>query len=513
MRLFGLPRKINIKDVCKQSARFFIVFFLGSLTISLLSCDSKREVPNVVLAEWYPGGETTVGIVPSALFVLPAKNLNQEHRPNFYAGKALANQPWVKAPTTTVARDGLGPIYNARSCLACHVRGGRGVLPDSQKKSLFSTVVRVSLRPNTKLTEAQKLSLKTTGVIADPIYGDQLQTQSVSLASQLGLKYSLSDGATTEVRPEAQVHIRWKEKLFSYPDGEKMTLRWPVPEISELAYGELDDEAITSLRIASSLHGMGLLELIDQKDINDWLDPNDTDGDGVSGRLNWVWDRERNATVEGRFGWKANRPTLRDVSAAAFVNDIGITSHLYPEPPCSSRQPTCLNATHGNDEGGVELRDDLLVLVTDFVRNTGVVKSRKVSHTKDHRGRSLFYDLGCALCHRPSYITKESSAYPHLSNQTIWPYSDLLVHDMGVELDDGRDEYVVSGSEWRTPPLWGVGLSRKVNGSAHLLHDGRARNVEEAILWHGGEGLGAKNKYTQLEKTDRQLLIEFVESI
>jgi CxxC motif-containing protein (DUF1111 family) len=479
---------------------------------------SSLSAPTLVPAENKPGGDTTVLIKPFANFQLPAVNLDHDLRPKFYAGKALANQPWVKAPTITTARDGLGPIYNARTCLTCHVKGGKGFIPADNKFPISSVLVRLSTRAHlssrASLNEKEDHleTLKQSGVIPHPVYGDQIQGQSVSLAHQL--RHSQKPGTLKhDVAPEAYVTINWSEKTFIYPDQHQVSLRKPEMEFNNLGYGPLGDDTLFSLRIAPMINGMGLIDLIAEQDIINLADKNDKNSDGISGRTNQVWDVEKQATVLGRFGFKSNKPTLDMIVAGAFANDLGITNSLAPNQPCTKLQPSCLKMPNGNDEGQVELPDHLLKLVINFNRDLAPVQRRSSQNKDVLAGRELFYKTGCNQCHNPRFVTQKDEAAPHLSEQTIWPYSDFLIHDMGPDLADGRPDFLASGNEWRTAPLWGVGLLSQVNGSSVFLHDGRARNIEEAILWHGGEAAITKNRFVILDKKDRDRLIKFVNSL
>jgi len=256
-----------------------------------------------------------------------------------------------------------------------------------------------------------------------------------------------------------------------------------------------------------------LLELIPQQDLAVLADPDDADGDGISGRQNLVWDSRTGSFQPGRFGHKANRPNLDMIVGSAFANDIGISNPMFPQQPCTPKQVLCVSQRNGNDSQGFELPDNLLRLVMNFNRNLAVPVRRDMDNRDVTAGRSLFYQTGCQQCHQPSYVTGDSQALPHLANQTIWPYTDLLLHDMGPELADGRPDFQASGSEWRTPPLWGVGLLGKVNGAAVYLHDGRARTLEEAVLWHGGEATAARERFTALTAAQRQQLLKFVGSL
>lgn len=469
---------------------------------------SHAAVPAFDAAELLPGGDGSVAIVLRASYMQPASNLDRLAKPDFYAGKALAKQPWVKAPSATFSRDGLGPLFNARSCLACHVNGGRGEVPLQDGKPLFSALVRLSLPGEDK----------TKGVIEEPNYGSQFQPQSTSLASQLG---SVIKELTPEVNDppdEGDVAVTWNKKTFLYPDGEAVILRFPVIKFSNLAYGAMHGDSLSSLRNAPALHGMGLLEAIAEQDILRQQDELDKDGNGVSGRANQVWDVARASTVLGRFGWKAAQPTVRQQTAAAFMNDVGISSSVFPSQPCTQAQAACLDEKHGEEwdkhsDMYVELPDNMLALATQFTRDLGVPKREAKVDKALLRGRALFYQSACQECHTPSYITENVPTAPHLSRQKIWPYTDLLLHDMGEDLADGRPDFKASGAEWRTAPLWGIGLSKQVNGNAQLLHDGRAQNIEEAILWHGGEAQRSHDYFINLSTSQREALISFVKTL
>ncbi len=488
---------------------------LAIFTGLLVGCSEAQRsadspVPAVSESENRPGGNATTSLIPFPSFDKLAPSLPDEAKPDFHAGRALARQPWVKAPTITDARDGLGPVYNARACLACHVRGGKGLIPADSKTPLFSGLLKMSIPVKTGDTLTWQ---------PEPTYGEQLQTQSVALQHQLRLKTPAEMAAEGQVAPEAYAYIQWQQSRFTYPDGAEVTLRQPSLDLKHLAYGEMHPETAFSLRNAPMIQGMGLLGLIPQSAINALSDPDDSNQDGVSGRVNQVIDVRTGALAPGRFGLKANKASIDEIVAGAFSNDLGISNPLFPEQPCTQAQLLCLKQPNGNgttqEDSGVELADPLLQLVIQFTNNLGVPKRRNPDNPDVQAGRPLFYQTGCASCHQPSFQTtsQTSPELAHLANQTIWPYTDLLIHDMGPELADHRPDGAASGSEWRTPPLWGIGLSPQVNGSRNLLHDGRAQTIEEAILWHGGEANSAKQRFVQLDNEQRQQLLAFVRSL
>lgn len=477
----------------KKSHIGVLMFYLymALVILFMIPCELKADSK-------FPGGEGSVSIKPFPSFMLPATNLNTEATTDFHAGKALAHQPWVKAPSSTTARDGLGPLYNARTCLACHINGGRGLLPVDNKTRLTQGIVRLSIPGENR----------ELGVVPEPNYGDQLQSQSVALSHQLGLSEYLKN----DVLPEANVFIEWREQVFVYHEGNEVMLRKPELRFENLGYGDFHPETLMSLRNAPALHGVGLLEQIPVTELHQNV-KSQRNSNHISGRINMVWNPEKKALQTGILGWKANKPNVKVQTAAAFQADVGITNELFSEQPCEAQQTKCLSQAHGMDESGVELNNKLLDLVSHFTRNIGVPVARNQSSTAIVSGKKLFKDAQCTVCHRPSYTTQHSERFPALSNQVIWPYTDLLLHDMGEELADNRPDFLATGREWRTPPLWGIGLSQQVNGSSLLLHDGRARTVEEAILWHGGEAEQSKRFFINLEPQERMNLIKFVESL
>ena len=272
-----------------------------------------------------------------------------------------------------------------------------------------------------------------------------------------------------------------------------------------------------SPRIAPPLIGLGLLEAVAEEDILALADPDDSDGDGISGRPNRAWSaREKQATL-GRFGWKAGSPTVDDQSQEAFFGDIGISVPNHPDGAgeCTERQPSCKQAPSGNSPqyDNLEAHRTVTDLVAFYARHLAVPARRNHDDPQVLAGKKLFYEIGCTGCHTPKHVTADVPDQPELSNQMIWPYSDLLLHDMGEGLADKRPEGIANGREWRTPPLWGIGLTEVVNGHSNYLHDGRARNLLEAILWHGGEASSARDAVTRLSRTEREQLLRFVESL
>lgn len=419
----------------------------------------------------------------------------------FKVGNAIFRKLWVAAPSSTKASDGLGPLYNARGCQNCHLKDGRGRPPIANwpDETAVSMFLRLSIPPETD-EQKQLLAARRVNTIPDPVYGDQLQNIAIQ-----GL-----DG-------EGQMHIAYSDVPVTLAGGAAVTLRKPAYSIVELKYGPLHPKVMLSPRIAPPMIGLGLVEAIPEADIRANADPDDANGDGISGRVNEVWSLSQKKVMAGRFGWKAGEPTILDQSATAAAGDIGLSNPLVSKPSgdCTAAQTACLAAPNGNSEraGGVELPSELLDLVTFYSQNLAVPTRRGASDVKVLQGKALFHKTGCAACHKPSFTTGEAPEQPHLSNQLIWPYSDFLLHDMGEGLADGRPEGDADGREWRTAPLWGVGLTKTVSDHTFLLHDGRARNVDEAILWHGGEAQAARDAYAALSAEEREALVAFVNSL
>ncbi len=273
------------------------------------------------------------------------------------------------------------------------------------------------------------------------------------------------------------------------------------------AYIELPEDILVSPRIAPPVFGLGLIEAIALNDIIAYADPLDANADGISGKVNMVWDFELNTKVLGRFGWKASQPTLLQQTAAAYQNDMGITNPLFTSETCEGQ----IQCDSLGDDPEVDLK--ILLAATFYPQSLAVPARRNVEYKNVMDGKILFASLGCNNCHRPTYTTGVHREHAFLSNQKIFPYTDLLLHDMGEGLADHRSDYLANGNEWRTPPLWGIGLTYTVGGHQNYLHDGRARSLEEAIMWHGGEGQASKNAFRNLTNEERQDVIAFLESL
>ena len=439
-----------------------------------------------VLAEDKPetlsGGAATVFATTRQAFGQPLPHLTADQETQFFVGNSFFNRNWVSAPSSTTARDGLGPLFNARSCSACHLHDGRGRPPEPGEEML-SMLVRLSIPGH----DARQ------GVVSEPTYGNQLNNLAVH-----------------GVPPEGRVLVSYQEIAGTFADGEPYSLRKPTYNFTDLNYGPMHPETLRSPRVAPAIVGLGLLEAVPAEALLALADPDDADGDGISGRPNRVWDKVRQQTVVGRFGWKANQPTVAQQVAGAFLGDIGITSPLFPGENCPSIALACQQALNG---GSPELPEHLLAHVVFYSRTLAVPARRNLRRPDVRRGRHLFNEAQCDACHTPTLHTGAVPGLPDLSQQVIHPYTDLLLHDMGPALADGRPDFEATGVEWRTPPLWGIGLVETVNRHTYFLHDGRARNLAEAILWHGGEAEASKEHFRRLPSADREALLQFLYSL
>jgi CxxC motif-containing protein (DUF1111 family) len=447
-----------------------------------------------------PGGAATVRARNTRdAFSQPSGNLTNAEVADFNLGNGLFTKIWVSSPASTLASDGLGPLYNARSCQNCHLKDGRGRPPLDSKDGAVSMFLRISI-PDPEQTA---LSSEIEGYIStlpDPVYGGQLQ-----------------DFGTAGQKAEYRLGIRYTETPVTLAGGEVVHLRQPSYTAEDLGYGPLAPEAMLSPRVAPQMIGLGLLEAIPAADILAHADPEDLDGDGISGRPNIVMSGQYAVPMLGRFGLKAGQPSVREQSAGAFSGDMGLSTSLHPDVwgDCTTAQPDCRSAPDGRsgNEDGLEVSVQALDLVTFYARNLAVPGRRDQDNRQVLRGKEMFYQSDCASCHMPKFVTARMAEPSAQSFQLIWPYSDLLLHDMGEGLADHRPEGRATGTEWRTAPLWGVGMTETVSGHTFLLHDGRARTLQEAILWHGGEAEASRNAYVALPAEDRAALIRFLESL
>lgn len=443
------------------------------------------------------GAATSRAPLNSSVFSHPSANMSFERQLDFRVGDGIFRKLWVSAPASTDSSDGLGPLFNARSCQGCHVKDGRGRPPEAGEEAV-ALFLRLSVPPRDAAERAALESYRLSW-IPEPTYGSQLQNFAIQ-----------------GHRPEGRMAIDYEALPVTLAGGEVVELQRPRYEARDLAYGPLHDRTMISPRIASPMIGLGLLEAIEEADILALADPEDADGDGISGRPNWSWDLTEGRLRLGRFGWKAGEPSIRQQSVHAFAGDLGLSTPVVPVSwgDCTEAQDFCRSAPHGDDpQEGVEVTAEMLDLVVFYARNLAVPARREVEDPQVLEGKRLFYESGCTACHRPKFVTRRDSPEPEQSFQLIWPYSDLLLHDMGEDLADGRPEGAASGREWRTAPLWGIGLTETVGGHARFLHDGRARGLLEAVLWHGGEAAAARQRVVEMSPGEREALLAFLRSL
>ena len=464
----------RLTSFAQRGATLLLISALGA-------CSRGKSIDELLQPN--SGGAMTVSESSRHAFSRPATNLTVAQRGQFFIGNAFFNSPWVVAPASASARDGLGPLFNARSCDACHNNDGRGQPPVTQDEQPVSMVIQFATSTPGDNNEPQ----------ADPNYGVNFNPFGIG-----------------GVPAEGKVRIRHGEIAGTFGDGTPYTLLAPEYLFEEMAYGELAADTKLSPRVAPAVFGSGLLEAIAEERILERSDPDDANQDGISGRPNYVWDPLVGRAVLGRFGWKLNQPDIAHQTAAAFSSEMGMTTSLRPEENCMPAQTACVAAPTG---GKPEISDEVFEHMVTYQRMLAVPVRRNLDSPEVKRGARLFLEAGCESCHRATFKTGDIKGQPWLSNQTIHPFTDMLLHDMGDALADGRADFAASGNEWRTSPLWGLGLQKTVNGHTRLLHDGRARDVSEAILWHGGEGEAAKQAFRNLSKQDREALLRFIDSL
>ncbi|MCA0049926.1 c-type cytochrome [Mesorhizobium sp. B283B1A] len=444
------------------------------------------------------GAGTSEKDVNRDAFSQSSANITFEEEGTFKLGNALFRKNWVSSPSSTQASDGLGPLFNERACQNCHLKDGRGRPPqgDLGSTSMFLRLARDASSAEEKAALADHQVLN----FPDRVYGSQLQ-----------------ELAVPGLRGEGRMHVDYQERKVELTDGTVVSLRKPSYSVTDLVYGPLDPRTTLSPRLTPPMIGLGLIEQIAPADILAHADPQDRDGDGISGRPNIVRDGQGGELTLGRFGWKAQTASIRQQAADAFAGDIGIST---PEEPkhwgdCTAAQAKCLAMPNGVQQrlGSAEAPPPVMDLVTFYSRNLAVPARRDRDAPDVLAGKKVFYDIGCVSCHTPKFVTRRDAPDKAQAFQLIWPYSDFLLHDMGSDLADGQAVGEATGNEWRTPPLWGIGLTWTVNGNSFFLHEGRARSLTEAILWHGGEGQKARDRFATADAAERSALLKFLESL
>ncbi|MDH5517566.1 MAG: c-type cytochrome [Gammaproteobacteria bacterium] len=504
--------------------------------VFICSCDSPNNSNpaagfiNAVML----GGDTTdlTASNSSHGFSAPAANLSETQLATHLQGDAAFEFAFVAAPNNDYPqRDGLGPAFNNNSCVKCHQEDGRGTPPAGSEllqklganESLF---LRISIEDGSNLNCSEKSQMNINNNWCAPLPVENFGTQ----LFHRGVADLRTDSPYTG---QADVLYRYQTELVTYADGSTITLRKPVFEIDK-PYDAVNESSTTispasailqntvrlSARIGPPMIGQGLLEAIREADILALADPDDADADGISGRANYVFDAIKARAGEpqpvslGRFGWKANNPSVMVQTLGAFNGDMGITSHLFPEESIAGTTlyDNYIAATSLPADSR-EVSDDTANAVSFYAQTLHVPARRNIDNPEVRHGASLFQQSNCTACHSASFTTGQHPQIAELSNQTIYPFTDMLLHDMGPGLADNRQDFLASGREWKTRPLWGIGLTKTVNPLAGFLHDGRAQSLEEAILWHGGEAEAAKEQFRTLSQQDRDAMIMFLQSL
>ncbi len=453
----------------------YIVTALLFVPVVLIMCRNAGDFPETDFDPRLSGGLATVFDESANAFGHEVPGMSENDLHAHGVGDHGVEQTFVTAPAPV--NSGLGPAFSNVSCISCHHNDGKGNPTAGFVNS--SLLIRLSL-PG---IDAHG------GPVPVPSFGAQLQ-----------------DLAVFGQAPEASIRIEYTENTVVFPDGEVATLRTPTYTLYN-SYLPLPAGVMTSPRMAPPFFGLGLLQNIPESTILSLADENDANGDGISGKPNYVWDPSQNREMIGRFGLKANTATLLTQVAGAYSQDMGVTSYIFPQESVYGQ------AQHDNLNDDVELPDSVLNGATFYIKTLAVPARRNVTDPIALQGERIFKQINCGNCHIPTLKTGVDVSFYMLSNQRIHPYTDLLLHDMGPGLADNRPDFRATGTEWKTPALWGIGLFEKTNGVPFYLHDGRARTLEEAILWHGGEAENSKNAFYNLATNDRKALIKFLKSL
>lgn len=450
---------------------------IALFSLVLFSACNKNDTKNEnTLGGEYAGGETSVFVRTSQAFGLPAPNLSAKHLAKHLLGDVGFESQFVANPTPK--NGGLGPIFNNISCNGCHPSDGRASFPENIN-ALSGLFYKISVSG----------ADEHGGPAPVPGFGTQLQHQAI---------YGY--------QAEGKMSITFQEQIVKLADGTTVSLQKPSYTIIS-PYQPLPENVLISPRIGMPVFGLGLLEAIPEPAILANADPDDRDKDEISGKPNYVWDPVTETTKLGRFGWKAGTPSVLVQTAGAFNEDMGLTNYLKPTESSSGQS----NGVTNSDSP--EITDELLQNVVFYSLTLGVPAARNLDDPDVIAGQKIFEQLKCASCHIPSFTTGNYDGIPEISNQKIFPYTDMLLHDMGYELADNRTEFQANGREWKTRPLWGIGLTAVTSGHTSFLHDGRARNLTEAILWHGGEAEKSRDDFKKLSASERDLLLKFVQSL
>ncbi len=476
----------------KNKISIFLKLIL--LTIILSSCndnDYEDYTPKIDYYKYQKGEEFPIGKFSSTTYNYQAfgillPNMERDQRADFGTGDRLFMRTFSEL-------SGLGPRFNARSCANCHFRDGRG------KPLEISTDIEDTNGGRSKGF------LMRLSVIGQDSHGGPKSVEDYG--------GQLQDRGLEGIGGEAKIKVTYELIGGKYPDGTSYQLRKPRYEFYDEKFGSLAG-VMTSPRVGTQTIGFGFVDALTEQQLLANADENDADGDGISGRANYVWNVRANKTTIGKFGWKANAPTLEQQIAGALSGDMGITTSLFPKQNCPSPQQDCNDyVTENNLENTIDFSDEELRQLTFYQATLSVPERRKVTDKDVLQGKGLFHDMKCAKCHAIGFKVEKSEMLPLIVGTIFNPYSDFLLHDMGEDLADNRPDFLANGREWRTQPLWGIGMIPKVNKHTFLLHDGRARNVEEAILWHGGEAENSKKEFMNLTKKQRKQVLKFINSL
>lgn len=464
----------------------YLKAFVAVICLQFAGCSNNEDnyIPlTPEEGEEYSGGlHATVFNQTEESFGFFASGLTAEQQTDFGVGNSFFRLSWVTSPSSTTARDGLGPFYNAVACASCHFKDGRGRPPAFDGETARGLLLRFSINGTQENGSSNP----------DPVYAGQLQDNAI-LGQIIKGRYNIINQDIVE----------------TFADGTTVTLKNPTYQLVNLGYGPVAANLKVSPRIANQIIGLGLLEAVPDATILAFADVADTNGDGISGKPNYVYDIQSNSQKLGRFGWKANQPNVRQQVAGAFSGDMGITSFLFPNENC----PPGVDCNSIPNGGSPEISNENLEKVALYSRSLAVPARRNHDSQDVLKGKKTFETIGCTACHIPKMQTGNDYSIVNFRNQTIRPFTDLLLHDMGPALADNAPDFLATGTEWRTPPLWGLGLINTVNGHTNLMHDGRARNITEAILWHGGEAQASKDKFKQLSAKERDELLAFLNSL
>ena len=485
-----------------------------SNTAPVLDDKDKIIVPAEPVAnEHLSGGEASIKKIQSDAFSENSNNMvSVDRKKTFNLGDDFFNNPWVEGSASTSSRDGLGGLFNNNACQDCHIRDGRGHAPVDENDTDFDSMLFRTATANINFEDEDLILRSIKANVPDQYFGGQLQQHGIS-----------------GVSPEVNLAVSYQNKVVIFTDGSRVTLRDPNWTITSYNTEQsFDADTVFSARVAPPMIGLGLLALVSEADILLKEDINDNDADGISGKANYVWSVNNQEVSLGRFGWKAGQPSILEQSAGAFVNDMGLTNRLHKKETCTKDQSECLSAPNGNGDSvntyDFEVSDPILDAIAFYSSHLAVPERRDAYSEQVLTGKALFQQAGCQGCHTESYTTIIDQDQPELSEQTIFPYTDMLLHDMGEDLADFTPEnepasagmlyeFLATATEWRTPPLWGLGLTKTVDPQATFLHDGRANTIMEAILWHGGEAENAKNKVLDFNQEEREALIVFLNDL